>query len=502
MTKRRVILQLTMIMLLAFMGGWIYAAYGNEQSPTSPVKVDVFPEGAYLYFEVPAGEANVVLPPSLDPNSISVHPDQGVQITKIEKSMVLLDQWLPEELIALNRQINSKKAQIAEIQSQINTLTQSARILENTILPADTTKSKEILSDLRQERYAIERQLRDFELDLEKQRTSLKSLQDQWNELCPKENFATSINMSSSGKGKIRIRAFSKNAGWQPLYYVNYSSKKGELTLDLKAEITQKTGIPWMGEIKLYSNAAQGDVAMPELPPLVVEFREPVTLKSFPVEAARLTLDAGGARRIESLSGLTYSVKGQVSGIGIPTTLPLERNVEKIDLEIICLPQIDVQAWAVARTKPLGKATLSGKAHVSIDDVPTGTTTIEEKSPGESLVISLGRVPLVMATREALIPAKSEEKPDKGIFVDGYSIRVANGLSSEASITVIDRIPVSTHQDIKVNTITLDPKPVEITQKGLCTWKLKLKRGEEKVISVKYEITYPKDREIVIHPMF
>jgi len=86
--------------------------------------------------------------------------------------------------------------------------------------------------------------------------------------------------------------------------------------------------------------------------------------------------------------------------------------------------------------------------------------------------------------------------------VDGYSIRVANGLSNEASITVIDRIPVSTHQDIKVNTITLDPKPVEITQKGLCTWKLKLKRGEEKVISVKYEITYPKDREIVIHPMF
>ena len=76
---------------------------------------------------------------------------------KIEKSMVLLDQWLPEELIALNRQINSKKAQIAEIQSQINTLTQSQGYSENTILPADYNEVKEILSDLRQERYAIER---------------------------------------------------------------------------------------------------------------------------------------------------------------------------------------------------------------------------------------------------------------------------------------------------------------------------------------------------------
>lgn len=502
MTKRRVILQLMIIMLLALTGRCIYAAYGNEQSPASPVKVEVFPEGAYLYFEVPSGKTSVVLPPSLDSGSISVHPDQGVQITKIERDMILLDQWLPDELNALNDQINSKKAQIAETQSQINALTQSARILENTQLPTDKAKSKEILSDLQQERYSIERRLSDLKLTLEKQMTSLKSLQDRLNELCPKDDFATSINMTSSGKGKITIRAFSKNAGWLPLYYVNYNSKKGELTLDLKAEITQKTGVPWKGEIKLYSNAAQRDVAMPELPPLTVEFREPITLKSFSVGTANLMPDTAEARRTESLSGLTYSVKGQVSGIGIPTMLPLERHIEQTDLEIICLPLIDAQAWAIARTKPLGKATLSGKANVSIDDVPTGTTIIDEKSPGESLAISLGKVPLVMATREALIPTKSKGKSDNIILSDGYSIRVANGLSSEASITVIDRIPISTHQDIKVNAIALDPKPVEITQKGLCTWKLKLKRGEEKIITVKYEITYPKDREIVIHPVF
>lgn len=499
MKKRSSLTCLLVMVFTALMGIYTLSAHGNALTPLAPSKIDVFPEGAFLYFEVPPGETNVILPPSIDPNSISVHPDNGVNIIKLERDMIFLDQWFPPELEALRDQISLKLTQISETESQLYALRQSAKILENTVLPLDTSKGMKIIEELQKERYDIEQKVCNLEIKLEEQKAGLKILQNRWNELRPKNDFAANIKLSSSGKGKITIRAFSSEAGWQPLYYANYDSQKGALTLDLKAEIMQKTGIPWKGEIKLYTNPAQNEVELPELPPLIVEFREPISIKSLSTKAEDFAQEA--IARKESLPGLVYTIKDQVSGTGTPTILPLERYNGKVDAEIICLPQIDSQAWIIAQTSPLDKSLLEGKVYLSIDHTPTGITTIQTTSMGESLRLSMGRVPLVMAKKEALIP-KSGEKWTKGTLVDGYDIHVVNGLSSEITVSVIDRIPVSTHQDIKVDVINIDPKPTEMTQKGLYTWNLKLKQGEEKTITVKYEITYPENREIIIHPTF
>ena len=82
---------------------------------------------------------------------------------------------------------------------------------------------------------------------------------------------------------------------------------------------------------------------------------------------------------------------------------------------------------------------------------------------GESLRLSMGRVPLVMA--KGGFDTKIRREVDQGDLVDGYDIHVVNGLSSEITVSVIDRIPVSTHQDIKVDVINIDPKPTEMTQR-------------------------------------
>jgi len=108
---------------------------------------------------------------------------------------------------------------------------------------------------------------------------------------------------------------------------------------------------------------------------------------------------------------------------------------------------------------------------------------------------------LVRATKVDLIP-KTGEKWTKGTLLDGYDITVVNGLSQESYITIVDRIPVSSHQDIKVSNISIEPEPTETTEKGIYTWKLRLKQKETGTIKVRYEIKFPEDKEITIRPIF
>ncbi|HHV52402.1 MAG TPA: DUF4139 domain-containing protein, partial [Synergistaceae bacterium] len=86
----------------------------------------------------------------------------------------------------------------------------------------------------------------------------------------------------------------------------------------------------------------------------------------------------------------------------------------------------------------------------------------------------------------------------KGWLEEGYEIRVNNGLSSEVEITLTDRVPVSAHDDIKVETKEISPKPAEQTDKGIITWKLRLASGQAQAIKLRYRITYPADKEISI----
>lgn len=499
MRKIRLGLYLFAVALMTSMGTHSSLAVEGDFNMLSPSKIEIFSEGALLYFEMPSGEATVILPPTIDPNSISIYSDSGVNISKLEIDKEYLGDWIPSELGELKKQINSLQSKVAETASQLNALKQSAGMFETIPLPSDPRKAKEIISELQKDRFATEQSIFDLELKLEAQKNNLKYLQDQWNALSPTDDFAARVAISSTGKGEILLKAFSHEARWRPVYYANYDTKRGELTLDVKAEIYQKTGIPWNGKISLYTHTAKDEIGMPELPPLVVEFREPITLKALSRDIA--SFEQKAETRAEVLPGIVYTVDSTIAGTGKLALLPLEKYSEKTETEIRCLPQIDPEAWIIVQTKPIEKSLARGEVHLSIDNTPTGTSLIDNTSAGENLRFSLGKSPLVRATKVDLIP-KTGEKWTKGTLLDGYDITVVNGLSQESYITIVDRIPVSSHQDIKVSNISIEPEPTETTQKGIYTWKLRLKQGETGAIKVRYEIKFPEDKEITIRPIF
>ena len=78
----------------------------------------------------------------------------------------------------------------------------------------------------------------------------------------------------------------------------------------------------------------------------------------------------------------------------------------------------------------------------------------------------------------------------------GYKITVRNLKRNSVNVVMRDQIPVSKSQKVKVHIEEIDPIPEnqeEENQRGFLTWRLKLKPGEKKVITVKYIIRLPKD---------
>ena len=67
-----------------------------------------------------------------------------------------------------------------------------------------------------------------FELDLEKTKDKLKSYKINGNELCPKERLryqqSTCLLLE---RERSEFEPLATNAGWQPLYYVNYRFQEG-----------------------------------------------------------------------------------------------------------------------------------------------------------------------------------------------------------------------------------------------------------------------------------
>jgi hypothetical protein len=79
---------------------------------------------------------------------------------------------------------------------------------------------------------------------------------------------------------------------------------------------------------------------------------------------------------------------------------------------------------------------------------------------------------------------------------DGYTLEISSGMSSEREITILDRIPIPTVDKIVIEVKKIDPEPTERDKENRLVWRLKLKPGETRKITVEYTLTYPGDETL------
>ncbi|NLI95171.1 MAG: DUF4139 domain-containing protein, partial [Synergistaceae bacterium] len=141
---------------------------------------------------------------------------------------------------------------------------------------------------------------------------------------------------------------------------------------------------------------------------------------------------------------------------------------------------------------------LSGAADLSLDGSPTGTAFIESMGRGESLKLAFGKVPLVTAALEESVPLEGTTW-GRGRLEKSFTLSVTNGMGIPMAVTLVDRVPVSAQEKIRIEVLALEPKPSKRDERGILSWDLKLAPGETKKLAVKYRLTYPADRTVIFH---
>lgn len=200
-----------------------------------------------------------------------------------------------------------------------------------------------------------------------------------------------------------------------------------------------------------------------------------------------------------------------------------ELDLANVELSHLLIPKLRAAAFLKARLKNTSSVTLlPGQAGMTVDGTFLGSTKLSACAPGELLNLSLGVDPSILVTygeptvRRATSGFLSKE--DSAVFTRTCWIK--NTRAMPVSITVLDQVPVS--EDEKLRVQILEPrgllkdgdqvkmavdagstKPgwgkglVSLAKNGQVKWQLSLEKGRDVKLTLEYEIRRPSGCRVV-----
>lgn len=168
-------------------------------------------------------------------------------------------------------------------------------------------------------------------------------------------------------------------------------------------------------------------------------------------------------------------------------------------IDWVTAPKVEPHVYRRARAQNATPSILlPGRAAVFHGDTFIGTTSLPETPSGGELEVYLGVDDLLKVERGLV-----ERTVDKAGLVEkvrrlsyAYRIRVHNLRQERAPLTVLDQLPVSRHESLKVKLMRSDP-PVEPGEMGELRWELSLAAGEEQQIVFAFQVEMPLESQAV-----
>lgn len=344
------------------------------------------------------------------------------------------------------------------------------------------------------------------------------------------------------------VRYQVQGANWVPLYdaRLQTGSKTAATKLDLarRAAITQRSGENWDGvTLQLSTSRPSEGSSAPEIESQTVDFEPDVKPAPKPLAKAvrrpeniQQDLDgmSGGAEMSEMAAPsatiasaapepqavaeteaamttapfeATFSVPGKVSvaGNGDPKRVLLSTDSLEPELSSRTVPKFDTNAYLYAKLQsPKGTPLLPGRVYLFRDGTFAGTSNLPLLQPGENHDLGFG-VDDQLKVRYAVL---EEKRGESGLIstshTDSRNFRVTlkNLHERPIQVRVLDRVPVSQNQDIKVEyTGRSAPANANFEDKrGVMNFDAKLEPDEEKVLEYGYKISWPAAKSIIYGP--
>lgn len=328
-------------------------------------------------------------------------------------------------------------------------------------------------------------------------------------------------------EASFSLRYGIADAGWRPVYDARLDTGSGErapaLDLVSRAEVTQRSGEPWANVALTLSTAritgaTQAPVLAPEpLSPLVPLARTQagaLMQKAAPApsasdEAAKLSykareqeaqIETAGFEALYRIAGRqTIGDAGEAKGVRITS------RTMAAGLEAVAVPRLDPGAYLAATFKLSGDApTLPGTVMIYRDGVFLGRGHLPLLNPGEEHALGFGLDDKVKVKRDETIRKSGETGiiSTDNVEERAYSTRITNLHDRAIKVRLIDRMPYSTHEDIKVEMLSGMTAPDERNvdkKRGIMAWTRDLKPGAADTINFGYRVTWPK--KMVLPPI-
>ena len=342
------------------------------------------------------------------------------------------------------------------------------------------------------------------------------------------------VSVESAGAGDFELQVIYTvyGAQWEPLYDARVQLLvpdspdgllEGKLQLSYLAKITQNTGEDW-NDVALTLSTAQPNLGTlpPQLEPLYVDVSRPAmpAMAAPSVRRARVgeTQEDAGIVMAMLAPSMAYApqleaehetAKVESSGAGVSYKLPRRLSVPTdgqaqrgtiamyefpIRLDYQSVPRRTEFAYLRATiTNDSGLSLLAGQANIYRDGAFIGAAQMSKTSPNQEFKLFLGPDEHVRAKRELV-----KREVDRNFIGNvrrqnfGFKIEVENNKPHRVELTVLDQIPISRHEQIKIKPHHPAPQP-ETDDLGLMTWKLNLPAGTKRELHSDYVVESPRE---------
>jgi uncharacterized protein (TIGR02231 family) len=487
-----------------------------------------------------SGKTNLVLSgltSQLDPQSIQISGKGNFVILGINHRQNYLSEVnMPKSLKVLKDSIELLQKEVVLSQSQKEILSKEEQMLlsnqkiggSNQNLTVGELKAmadfyRGRLTDIVSSRMKLDEKIR----KMNERITKLNFQFNEQNGLLSRNTSEIVISVSAEAplQADLKVSYVVANAGWNAVYDVRAINTKSPLQLNYKANVFQNTGEEWKNvKLKLSTANPNQSGLKPELHSWYLDFYNPIvyqmdkreklrTYKSAPVQAEAARMEISEEEHLvnaQSVSDYVTNVQTSLNTefeISLPYSVPSSAKATVVDIrnyEMIAeysysvAPKLDADAFLMAKATGWEEfRLLPGEANIFFEGTFVGNSYIDPNNINDTLSVSLGRDKRIIVKREKLKDLTSRSVMGN-LKKENYTweISVRNSKAEPIKITIEDQVPVSQNTQIEI-TVADTGGAIYNKQSGKLTWQIEVKPGETRKMTLKYEVKYPKDKQII-----
>lgn len=516
--------------------------------------VTVFPSGAQVARlasgVMEAGEHVIViddLPAHVDPASIRVEgTGSGITLSSVDvRNVAAKPAADPEQrkriekaIAALQDEAARLDRQMADIDLRRNVLTTlvngAANPRNETAAPLGADEIGGILdlagtrlAALNEETLTVRAARRDVDAEI-------AALFEDLNRQAPVARSRTAVEIhlmaDAATEGSFTIRYNVADAGWRAVYdaSVDLDDSIDGLKLDLtrRALVHQATSESWDDVALVLSTARPGGATT--APDLAADILDEIRVRPYASERSKMIVPGMAANEAPMADAMleaapapepvrereavmdtggfqaTYAIAGRVSvsNAGEEKSVLIGKARHDADLTAVSVPRIDPAAYLVAAFTHDGKDVyLPGTVFLSRNGAYVGQGAMPLLSAGDSHRLGFGEDDFVTVERLDVDRTKGESGILTTSNVDQATWRftATNRHDFAIPVRIIDRVPQSNHEDIKVETMP-PTTAFDVTdldgKRGVGAWDRMIEPGGSAEMMLSYKISWPREMAI------